>query len=50
MSNITMKRIKHTAKLEKLIKEEAPYEMVLKQSRILDRYIYLEFKRMNRLV
>lgn len=31
--------IKHKAKLNKLIEKNAPYEMILKESQCLDKYI-----------
>ncbi len=40
--NYTKKRLKHTAKLEKLIAEGADYEKILKQSQIVDMYIAKE--------
>lgn len=45
MNNITLLRMKHTAKLEKLIKENASYEEILKQSQIVDKYIMEEIKK-----
>lgn len=47
MKSIRYLRIKNTAKLEKLIKENAPYKKILKQSQIVDEYINLEIKLMN---
>lgn len=38
----TKKRLKHTAKLEKMITEGADYEKILKQSQIVDMYIAKE--------
>ena len=46
MSNITLLRIKHTAKLEKLIKQNADYNKILKESRIVDKYIVIEMRNM----
>ena len=46
MSNITLLRIKHTAKLEKLIKQNADYQKILKESRIVDKYIVIEMRNM----
>lgn len=40
--------MKNTAKLEKLIKTNAPYEEILKQSQKLDKYILLQMKYMNK--
>lgn len=44
MEKIILKRLKHVAKLEKLIKENAPFDLILQQSRIVDEYIELEMK------
>lgn len=44
MRNMTLLRIKHTAKLEKLINSNASYDEILKQSQIVDKYIVYEFK------
>ncbi len=44
MSNITLLRLKHTAKLEKLIREGAPYKKILRESRIVDQYIAMEMQ------
>ena len=44
MNNITLLRMKHTAKLERLIKNNASYEEILKQSQIVDKYIMEEIK------
>lgn len=44
MRNITLLRLKHTAKLEKLIREGAPYKKILRESRIVDQYIAMEMK------
>lgn len=44
MNNITLLRMKHTAKLERLIKDNASYDEILKQSQILDKYIMAEIK------
>ena len=40
-------KLKHKAKLERLILENAPYEKILKQSQLLDKYIMMEMKRLN---
>lgn len=40
--------IKNRAKLEKLINNNAPYDKILKQSKKLDKYIYIEMKYINR--
>ena len=47
MRNQTLKRLKHTAKLESLIAQEADYEKILKQSQRIDKYIVEEMKRIN---
>ena len=36
------------ARLEKLIKDNAPYDKILKQSKKLDKYIYIEMNYINR--
>ncbi len=46
MRNITLLRLKHTAKLEKLIKQNADYNKILKESRIVDKYIVIEMRNM----
>lgn len=46
----TLVRLKHTAKLEKLIEDGASYDEILKQSQILDKYISMEMNtRKNKL-
>ena len=40
--------LKHTAKLEKLIETDAPYEKILEQSQLLDKYIMIQMKCMNK--
>jgi hypothetical protein len=40
--------MKNTAKLEKLIKTNAPYEKILKQSQKLDKYIMLQMNCINK--
>lgn len=47
MMNQTLKRLKHTAKLESLIAHEADYDKILKKSQQIDKYIVEEMKRMN---
>ena len=47
MRNQTLKRLKHTAKLESLNAQEADYEKILKQSQRIDKYIVEEMKRIN---
>lgn len=44
MKNITLLRLKHTAKLESLIEEGAPYELILKESKKIDKLIIEELK------
>lgn len=43
-SKLCLLILKNTAKLEKLIYENAPYDKILKQSKKLDKYI---LKKMN---
>ena len=45
---IPLKKIKETARLEKLIKQNAPEEKILKQSQKLDRYVLIQYKQMNK--
>lgn len=40
--------MKNTAKLEKLIETNAPYEKILKQSKKLDKYIMLQMNCINK--
>lgn len=47
-SKIALKKLKANAKLEKLIKENAPEEKILKQSKLLDVYVQIQFKQMNK--
>ena len=47
MKNKTLKRLKHTAKLEALIANGVDYETVLKQSQKIDKYITEEMLRIN---
>lgn len=47
-SKIALKKLKANAKLEKLIRENAPKEKILKQSKLLDTYIEIQFKQMNK--
>ena len=44
MKNIKLLRLKHTAKLEKLIRENAPYDEILEESEKLDKLINEEMK------
>ena len=39
--------MKQTAKLEKLIENNAPYEKILKQSKIVDKYIFIKMQYIN---
>ena len=39
--------MKNTAKLEKLIETNAPYEKILKQSQKLDKYLVIQMKHIN---
>lgn len=48
MKNITLLRLKHTAKLEKLIEENASYEAILKQSKKVDKDIICEMELINK--
>ena len=45
---IPLKKLKETARLEKLIKQNAPGEKILKQSQKLDRYVLIQYKQMNK--
>ena len=47
MNNKTLKRLKHTAKLEALILNGADYDTVLRQSKKIDKYIVEEMLRIN---
>jgi len=47
MKSQTLKRLKHTAKLESLIAQEADYNKILKQSQRIDKYIVEEMIRIN---
>lgn len=47
-SKIALKKLKANAKLEKLIRENAPEEKILKQSKLLDVYVQIQFKQMNK--
>lgn len=40
--------LKNSAKLEKLIENNAPYEKILKQSQKLDEYIVIQMKCINK--
>lgn len=41
--------MKNTAKLEKLIESNAPYEKIVRQSKKLDKYIMIQMKFMNKI-
>ena len=45
---IPLKKLKETARLEKLNKQNAPEEKILKQSQKLDRYVLIQYKQMNK--
>jgi hypothetical protein len=47
-SSIALKKLRANAKLEKLIIDNAPKEKILKQSKLLDKYIDIQFKQMNK--
>ena len=47
-TSISLKRLKVTAKLEKLIMQNASYEKIVKQSKILDNYIQIQLDQMNK--
>lgn len=47
-SSISLKKLKANAKLEKLILENAPYEVIVKQSQKLDKYIQMQFNKINK--
>ena len=46
-SNIPYLILKNSAKLDKLIESNAPYEKILKQSQKLDKYIIIYMKDIN---
>ena len=48
MKKMTLERIKHTKKLESLIAQGADYELILKQSQKIDKYIVEEMKERNK--
>lgn len=41
--------VRNKAKLEKMIENDAPYEKILKQSQVLDRYIMIQMKYINKI-
>lgn len=43
----TLKRLKHTARLESLIAHEADYDKILRESQQIDKYIINEMLRIN---
>ena len=47
MKNSTLVRLRETAKLEKMIKENYSYEEILAQSKKLDELIVHEMKKIN---
>ena len=47
MKNMTLLRLKHTARLEKMINEGCEYEEILRQSKKLDKYIAYEIQKNN---
>ena len=48
MKKNTLARLKHTARLESLIAQGADYELILKQSQKIDKYIVEEMKERNK--
>lgn len=48
-SSISLKTLKANAKLEKLILENAPYEVIVKQSQKLDKYIIKQMLQINKI-
>lgn len=47
MNHSTLIRLRQTAKLEKMIKENYSYEEILAQSKKLDEFIVHEMKKIN---
>ncbi len=47
MKNVTLIRLKETAKLESLIASGADYNTIVRQSQKIDRYITQEMKKKN---
>lgn len=41
--------LKNTAKLEKMIRQNAPYSKILKQSQLLDKYIVKQMIQINKI-
>ena len=48
-SKIILLILKNRAKLEKLIENDAPYEKIIKQSQLLDKYIIIQMNYMNKI-
>lgn len=48
-SNIPYLILRNSARLEKLIESNAPYEKILKQSQKLDKYIIIYMKDLNKI-
>ena len=48
-SRIAYLILKNSAKLNKLIESNAPYEKILRQSRKLDKYIMIKMKCINKM-
>lgn len=47
-SRIALKKLKANARLEKLIRENAPAEKILNQSKLVDIYVQIQFKQINK--
>lgn len=47
-SSLVLKKLRANAKLEKLILQNAPKEKILKQSKLFDKYMQIQFKQMNK--
>ncbi len=47
-SKISLQLLKERAKLEKLILEKAPYEIICKKSQELDNLVLIKFKALNK--
>lgn len=48
-AKIHLLTLKNTVKLEKLIRENAPYDQILKESQLLDKYLFMEMKYINKI-
>lgn len=46
-SKIILLTLKNKSKLERLIENNAPYEKILKQSQLLDKYLTIQIKYMS---